>query len=138
MKDAVDTVDVGEDEQHGEVPVLVYELLEEHGTKGYMVGEQRRRGRVGRKKLDVEGVSIIYGNHRLAVIVQVFEQDLAQCVDLPGVRRGGVTGQEVGLFFESAQKGGKLEGDCEVGGELGGTVEDKTEVEKKFIAWILR
>lgn len=77
LKDAVYAVDVGEDEQHGEVPVLIYQLLEADGTKGYMVGEQRRGSRVGRKKLDVESVSIVYWNHRLAVIVQVFQQDLA-------------------------------------------------------------
>lgn len=43
----------------------------------------------------------------------------------------------MGLFLESSQEGGKLEGDCEVGGELSGTVKDKTEVEEKFIALIL-
>lgn len=43
----------------------------------------------------------------------------------------------MGLFLQSTQQGGELEGDGEVRGEFGGIVKDKAEVEEKFIARIV-
>lgn len=44
----------------------------------------------------------------------------------------------MGLFLQSTQQGSELEGDGEMRGKFGGTVKDKTKVEEKFIARIMR
>lgn len=44
----------------------------------------------------------------------------------------------MGLFLQSTQQSGELEGDCEVRGEFGSTVKDKAKIEEKFIARIMR
>lgn len=87
LRHAVDAVDVRKDEQHGEVPVLVHERGETYRTEGDMMREQGRRRRVGGEELDIQRVVVVDGDHRFAVVVQVFKQDLAQGVDLARVGR---------------------------------------------------
>ena len=134
MRHAVDAVDVWEDEQHGEVPILVHERGEAYCAEGDMMREQGRRRRVGGEELDVERVVVVDGDHGFAVVVQVFEQDLAQGVDFACVGRRGITAEEMGLLLEGAEQCGELEGDGQVRGELGGAVEHETKVEEKLVA----
>ena len=134
LRHAVDAVDVREDEQHGEVPILVHERREAYRAEGNMMREQGRRWRVGGEELDVQRVVVVDGDHTFAVIVQVFEQDLAQSVDLTRVGRRRIAAEEVGLLLESAQQRGELEGHGQVGRELGGAVEHEAEVEEKLVA----
>ena len=92
LLDAVEAVDVGEDEQHGEIPVGVGEGGEAHGGEGDVVREDPWRWRVGREELDVEGVGGVDGDHAFAVVVEVFQEDFAERVDLARVGCGGVFG----------------------------------------------
>lgn len=90
---AVDAVDPGEHAQHREVPVFVDEVLEADGGEGHVVGVEGRGRGVGGEEFDVEGVGGVDGDHGFGVVVQVFEEDLAEGVDLAAVRgAGAVTG----------------------------------------------
>ena len=51
-----------------------------------MVRRQRGRWWICWKELDIQGVRLVDGYHRFAVVVQILEEDLAQSVQLPGVR----------------------------------------------------
>lgn len=131
---AVDAVDVRQDEQHGEIPVLVGERREPDGAEGHVVRVQGRRGRVHGEEFDVERVVGVNGDHGFAVVVEVFEQDFAQGVDFARVGRRRVAREEAGLLFERAEERGQLEGDGEVRGEVHACVEDQAEVEEEFVA----
>lgn len=133
---AVDAVDVRQDEQHGEIPVLVGERREPDGAEGHVVRVQRRRGRVHGEEFNVERVVGVNGDHGFAVVVEVFEQDFAQGVDFARVGRRRVAREEAGLFFERAEERGQLEGDGQVRGEVHACVEDQAEVEEEFVARI--
>lgn len=133
---AVDAVNVREDEQEGQVPVLVDQRREPHSGKGDMVRQQGRRGRVGGEELDVERVGIVDGDHGFAVVVQVLEQDFAQGVDFPRVGRGGVAREEVRLLFQRAQQRRQFERHRQVRRVLGGAVEHEAEIEQELVARI--
>ncbi len=105
LLDAVDAVDPGEEAQHGEVPVLVDEVVEADGGEGDVVGVEGWRGRVGGEELDVEGVGGVDGDHGLGVVVEVLEEDLAEGVDLARVRGAAVAGQELALLLEGPEEG---------------------------------
>lgn len=106
LLDAVDAVDPGQHAQHREVPVLVDEVLEPNGGEGDVVGVEGRGRRVGGEEFDVEGVGGVDGDHGFRVVVQVFEQDLAQGVDLAAVRGGvAIAGEELALLLEGAEEG---------------------------------
>lgn len=100
------------------------------------MGEERRWRGVGREQLYVESVGGVDGDHRFAIVIQVFQEDFAQRIDLARIWRRGVTREEVRLLFEGAQKGGQFEGDGKMRGKVGGGVENEAEVEEKLIARI--
>lgn len=134
MRHAVDAVDVWEDEQHGEVPILIHKRGEAYCTEGDMMREQGGRRRVGGEQLDVKRVVVVDGDHGFAVVVQIFQQDLAQGVDFACVGRRGITAEEIGLLLEGAEQCGELEGDGQVRGEFGGAVEHEAKIEEEFVA----
>ena len=119
LLDAVDAIDPGQDAQHGEVPVLVDEVVEADGGEGHVVGvEGRGRGRGG-EEFDVEGVGGVDGDHGFGVVVEVFEEDFAQGVDLAAGAAAAVAGEEVALLLEGAEEGVEFADDGDVGGEFG-------------------
>ena len=131
---AVEAVDVGQDQQHGQVPVRVGEGLEAGGAEGDVVRGDGRGGRVGGEELEVQGVGVVDRDHAFGVVVEVFEEDFAEGVDFAGVGGGGVAREDGGLRFEGAEEGGEFEDDGEVGGWVGGFVEDEAEIEDVFVA----
>ena len=99
------------------------------------MGVEGGRGRVGGEELDVERVGGVDGDHGLGVVVEVLEQDLAQCVDLAAaVAGGGVAGQELALLLERAEEGVELADDGHVGAEVGLVGQHEAEVEGVGIA----
>ena len=116
---AVDAVDAGQHAQHCEVPVLVDEVVEADGGEGHVVGVEGRGRRVGGEEFDVEGVGGVDGDHGFGVVVEVFEEDFAQGVDLAAVRGAAVAGQEVALLLERAEEGVEFADDGDVGAEFG-------------------
>lgn len=131
---AVEAVDVRQDQQHREVPIRVRQRREPHGAEGHLVRRDGRRRRVAGEELDVQGVGFVDRDHAFAVVVQVLEQDLAQCVHFAGVGGGGVAREEFGLFFQGAEEGREFLHDGEVGGWVRGFVEHEAEVEDVFVA----
>ena len=136
LPDAVDAVDVGQHAPHGEVPVVVDEAGEADGGEGHVVGVQGRGRRVGGEEFDVECVGGVDGDHGLGVIVQVFQQDLAQRVDLAAVRRAAaaVPGQELALLLQRAEEGVEFPHHGYVGAEFSILGEDEAEVEGVGVA----
>lgn len=98
------------------------------------MGEERRRRGVSGEELDIEGVGGVDGDHGFAIVIQVFQEDFAQRIDLARIWRGGVPREKVRLLFEGAEKGGQFEGDGKMRGEVGSSVENKAKVEEKLIA----
>ena len=136
LLDAVDTVDPGEDVQHGEVPVFVDEVFETDGGEGHVVGVEGRGRRVGGEEFDVEGVGGVDGDHGFGVVVQVLEQDLAERVDLAAVRRAAVAGEELALLLERAEQGVEFPYHGHVGAEVRIFGQDEAEVEGVGVAWV--
>lgn len=131
LLDAVDAVDPRQDAQHREVPVLVDEVVDEvveaDGGEGHVVGVEGWGRGVGGEEFDVEGVGGVDGDHGFGVVVEVFEEDFTQGVDLAaGVRAAiaaaaaaAIAGEEVALLFEGAEEGVEFADDGDVGGEFG-------------------
>lgn len=67
-----------------------------------MVREKRRWRGVGGEQLYIQGVGIINGDHGLAIVVQIFEENFTQSVDLACIRWRRVPREKVVLLFESA------------------------------------
>ena len=102
------------------------------------MGVYRWRWRVRGEKLDVQGVGVVDGNHALAVIVQILEQDLAQRIHLPRIRGTRISRQEMRRLFQVLEKGGEFRGHGGIGGGFGVAGEDETEVKDEFVAGVGR
>ena len=138
LPDAVETVNVRQDEEHGQIPIVVRQGLQTDGAQGHLVRADGRRRRIGGEEFDVEGVGVIDGDHAFAVVVQVLEQDLAERVDLARVGRGAVGGQKAGLGLEGAEERGEFIDDGLVRRGVGGDGKDEGEIENVLVAVVVR
>ena len=77
LPDAIEAIDVWQDEQHCQVPIRVSEVLEADGGEWDMVREDAGRRGVSGEELDVQCVGGIDRDHAFAVVIQVLEEDLA-------------------------------------------------------------
>lgn len=111
-------------------------MLEPYGAEGHVVCVERWGWWIGREELDVECVGSVDWNHSLAVVVQVFEQNLAQRVYLARVWFRSILREKLALFLQGSEEGVQFPHDGDISAEIGIFGQHEAEVKGVGISWV--